>query len=113
MDGALDLASWLHVLEDPKTLLCLKEGRPVEMPSKLMSHQAVTVSDEPSAEALFLFFFFAWQAEVQFRNGLPYRVDHVLLKKMIKSGQATDAIGSQQVVWIGWAGCSFMLVPSF
>jgi len=40
------------------------EGRPVEMPSKLMSHQA----------------------EVQFRNGLPYRVDHVLLKKMIKSG---------------------------
>eukprot|EP00913_Durusdinium_trenchii_P035892 g33584.t1 len=64
VDGALDLASWLHVLEDPKTLLCLKEGRPVEMPSKLMSHQA----------------------EVQFRNGLPYRVDHVLLKKMIKSG---------------------------
>ena len=41
-----------------------QEGQPVEMPTKLMSHQA----------------------EIRFRDGLPYRITHDVLKKMIKQG---------------------------
>eukprot|EP00438_Fugacium_kawagutii_P008950 Skav215546 [mRNA] locus=scaffold3091:91065:94772:+ [translate_table: standard] len=40
------------------------DGQPVEMPSKLMSHQA----------------------EVRFMHGLPYRLTHDVLRKMIKQG---------------------------
>ncbi|CAJ1335615.1 unnamed protein product [Effrenium voratum] len=41
-----------------------QDGNLVEMPRKLMSHQV----------------------EIQFRDGLPYNVDHVLIKKMVKQG---------------------------
>lgn len=71
--------------QSPTSEVVAEEGQPVEMPTKLMSHQAGLL-DFVLLSKMNFDICSGCEAEIRFRDGLPYRITHDVLKKMIKQG---------------------------
>ena len=71
--------------QSPTLEVVAEEGQPVEMPTKLMSHQAGLL-DFVLLSKMNFDICSGCEAEIRFRDGLPYRITHDVLKKMIKQG---------------------------